>query len=107
MWSADIYFFFLPFTLDKILKFKNKTEVYMKITQTNLFVSTLRRVLGTTPCFPAAFSAFHQPSSLELTTKNNKDFQNSTEEKLHIKSTVTSLNPSSIIVCFLFVFFRA
>jgi len=70
----------------------------MKITQTNLFISTLRRVLATTPCFPAAFSASHQPSSLELATKNNKDLQNSTEKKkFHIKSTVTSLNPSSVI----------
>ena len=52
----------------------------MKITQTNLFILTLRRVLGTTPRFPAAFSASHQPSTLKLTTKNNKDLQNSTEK---------------------------
>ena len=57
-----------PFTLVKVLEFKDNGEVHKIITQTNskLPVVTLRRVFGTTPCFPAAFSASHQPSSLEL-----------------------------------------
>ena len=47
----------------------------MMMAQTNSkpAVITLRRVFGTMPCFPAAFSASHQPSSLELTTKNKND----------------------------------
>jgi hypothetical protein len=63
-----------PFTLAKVLEFKNNAEVHMMITQTNskLPVLTLRRVFGTTPCFPAAFSASHQPSSLEFKTKKRK-----------------------------------
>jgi len=67
----------LLFTLTIVLEFKNNGEVYMIITPTNskLPVLTLRRVFGTTPCFPAAFSASHQPSSLEFTTKIRKIYK--------------------------------
>ena len=66
-----------PFTLVKVLEFKDNREVHRMITQTNstLPVVTLRRIFGTTRCLGAAFSASHQPSSLELTTKKVKILQ--------------------------------
>ena len=87
-----------PFTLVKVLEFKDNGEVHRIITQTNskLPVVTLRRVFGTTPCLPAAFSASHQPSSLKSTTKKLK-YTSTIILKKALTLKALWLNPSVVL----------
>ena len=86
------------FTLAKVLEFKDNGEVNRMIIHTNskLPVVTLRRVFGTTPCLPAAFSASHQPSSLKSTTKKLK-YTSTIILKKALTLKALWLNPSVVL----------